>query len=109
MSQYDLEFTIYKDYRDGLPTLKGDISRLDKEINKAMTNLMDFLSNIFDWNTHLREAKGGSRDVILNEIDRLTQEKNNFINYINALKQMREGYVHRLEHPPPIPVPPKRI
>jgi hypothetical protein len=106
MTQYDLEFTIYKDYRNGLPALKGNISRLHKDISKAMTDLMNFISNIFEWNGYLKDAKGGSIKIILNEIDRLTEEKNNFINYINALKQMRKGYVDRLEHPPRIPVPP---
>jgi hypothetical protein len=34
------------DYRDGLPTLKGNIRRLDEEISKAMIDLMDFISNL---------------------------------------------------------------
>jgi SMC interacting uncharacterized protein involved in chromosome segregation len=79
---------------------------LDKDISKAMTYLMNFIRNISEWNGYLKEAKGDSRVIILNERDRLTQDKNNFINYINALKQMSEGYIHRLEHPQSIPVSP---
>jgi hypothetical protein len=58
---------------------------LDKEISEAVTDLMKFISNIPEWNDNLKKVEGDSRVLVLNEIDRLTQEKNSFINYINAL------------------------
>jgi hypothetical protein len=72
MTQYDLEFTIYSDYRDGLPALKGNMSRLDKDITKVMTDLMNFISNISEWNRHLKEAEGDSRVLILHGLEYLS-------------------------------------
>jgi hypothetical protein len=67
---------------------------------------MDFISNISDWNRHLKEAEGDSRVLILNEIDRVTKEKSDLVDYINELKKKREPYVKMFNNKPPIPVPP---
>jgi hypothetical protein len=40
MTQYNLELDIYNDYREGLSALKDNISRLNKEINKGLNDLI---------------------------------------------------------------------
>jgi hypothetical protein len=42
---------------------------------------------------------------VLEQIDRLTKEKNTLVNSLNALKKEREEYLSIYKNPPPIPVP----
>jgi hypothetical protein len=45
------------------------------------------------------------KDETLEEIDRLTKEKSDLVDYVNTLKEKRWLYVYSFDHPPPIPVP----
>jgi hypothetical protein len=83
MFQYNVELDIYNDYRNGLDSLQDNISRLDKEIKKVMNDLMDFISNISDWNKYLKVVEGNCEVLVLNEIDRLTKDKNDDVTPCN--------------------------
>jgi hypothetical protein len=106
MEEYNLELQFYTNYRNGLDALKDNISRLDKEIDKGRYDLMQLIYDLSYWNECFVIAEGNCKVLISNEINRLTNEKSNQVNYINALKEKLQQYVNRFEHQPRISVPP---
>jgi septation ring formation regulator EzrA len=100
---------LYKNYKNGLSSLKDSISRLDEEINKGWKDMIDLMSDLSFMNEMISAVGGHDEVLFSNEIDRLTKEEGELLNYINTLKETCQENVCRLGHPPPIPVPPNNV
>jgi hypothetical protein len=101
-NSYNLQKEIYGNYKNCLGPLKEYIKILDKQVSKGWNDMIELINDLFHSNELLSIAYGKYKDETLEKIDKLTKEKSYILDYINALKHMCEGYIHRLEHPPRI-------
>jgi hypothetical protein len=74
MQQYNLELQIYNNYKNNLSTLKYNINKLNKEINKGWGDMMELINDLSHSNEALKVAPEKYKDETLEEIDRLTKK-----------------------------------
>jgi hypothetical protein len=105
MTYYNLRLEIYKNYRDGYRAIEYYLNITDERLKRGWSQFMEIQYNLNNSKKELEVISIKEKIEVLQEIDRLTKEKNTLVDSLNALKKEREPYLSIYKNPPPIPVP----
>jgi hypothetical protein len=105
MTDYDIRFEIYKNYRDGYHAIEYYLNITDERLKRGWSQFMEIQYNLNNSKEELKVVPIKEKIEVLEEIDRLTKEKNTLVDSLNTLKKECEVYLSTYKNSPPIPVP----